>query len=212
MNNMNCRNRRAYPFAGMGRVNYDQMKNTREREPFCRATPLGSASLPWETERGGMGCGCGRRENDNSRLGVCQDRRDSENHAHHAHDEGNGCGCGRRRTDHTHLHTAAESRDPRIPSVEEGCGCGCGQTDGDCAKMKKQLQTVDFALYEVILYLDAYPDSAEALKTYHMLLARREKLAAAYQETCGPLTAWGNVSTASWDWVKGPSPWEYPKD
>ncbi len=208
-NNMNYQNRRAQSFAGLGRINYEQMKNTRVREPFCRATPLGRASLPWETERGGTGCGCDRRGNDIGRSEGFQDRRDFGNHAH---EEGNVCGCSRRGTDHTHLPTAAESRDPRIPSVEEGCGCGCGRADGDCAKMKKQIQTVDFALYEVILYLDAYPDSGEALNTYHLLLARRQKLVAAYEQTCGPLTAWGNVSTNSWDWVKGPAPWEYPKD
>ena len=103
-------------------------------------------------------------------------------------------------------------RTPRIPSVEEGCGCGCGQSESDCAKIKKQLQTVDFALYEVILYLDAYPEHQEALNTYHMLLARRQKLIEDYESLCGPLTAFGNVSTVSWDWVKGTAPWEYPVD
>ncbi len=101
---------------------------------------------------------------------------------------------------------------PRIPSVEEGCGCGCGRSESDCAKIKKQLQTVDFALYEVILYLDAYPEHQEALNTYHMLLARRKKLVEDYESLCGPLTAYGNISNVSWDWVKGPAPWEYPVD
>ncbi|MBQ9780586.1 MAG: spore coat protein CotJB [Clostridia bacterium] len=99
-----------------------------------------------------------------------------------------------------------------IPENNGGCGCGCGDHANDCAKLKKQLQTVDFALYEIILYLDAYPEDCEALNTYHMLLARRKKLACEYETLCGPLTAWGNVSTTSWDWVKGPSPWEYPYD
>ena len=209
-NNMNYRNRQMHPLTGIGRVNYEQMKNTCAREPFCRATPLGRAPLPWETEKDKLGCGCQQQENEKTRLGGYQDRRESENHAY---DTGSGCGCSRRgRNDHAHIRVSAEPRDPRIPSVEEGCGCGCEHNDSDCAKMKKQLQTIDFALYEVILYLDAYPDSAEALNTYHLLLARRKRLAAAYEQTCGPLTAWGNISTASWDWVKGPAPWEYPKD
>ena len=42
----------------------------------------------------------------------------------------------------------------------------------------------------------------------------REKLRVinfAIQETvlyCGPMTMYGNVSRDSWDWVKGPWPWE----
>ena len=122
------------------------------------------------------------------------------------------CGCSVCGRSNGRADASAPALRPEIPSVDEGCGCGCGQTDGDCAKIKKQLQTVDFALYEVILYLDAYPDSAEALNTYHLLLARRQKLASVYEQTCGPLTAWGNISTTSWDWVKGSAPWEYPKD
>ncbi len=68
---------------------------------------------------------------------------------------------------------------------------------------------MDFALYEVVLYLDAYPHSCEALETYHKLKADREALHRAYEANIGPLTAFGNESTTSWDWMKKPFPWEY---
>lgn len=123
--------------------------------------------------------------------------------------DGVGCGCGRM----THPTAKEAPVNLRVPSVEEGCGCGCGDSQHqDCAKLLKQIQTVDFALYEVILYLDAYPDQCEALDLYHKLLDRRHMLATAYEEACGPLTPWGNVSKTSWDWVKTPAPWEYPND
>jgi spore coat protein JB len=68
---------------------------------------------------------------------------------------------------------------------------------------------VDFALYEVILYLDVYPHSCDALETYHKLKAQSEALHGEYEANYGPLTAFGNRSDSSWDWVSTPFPWEY---
>ena len=75
--------------------------------------------------------------------------------------------------------------------------------------MAEKIQSVDFALYEVILYLDVYPHSCDALETYHKLKAQREALHAEYEKTYGPLTSFGNQSHTSWDWFDGPFPWEY---
>jgi spore coat protein JB len=72
-----------------------------------------------------------------------------------------------------------------------------------------QIRAVDFALYEVILYLDVYPHSCDALETYHKLKAQREALRKEYENTYGPLTAFENESGASWDWIGSPFPWEF---
>ena len=72
----------------------------------------------------------------------------------------------------------------------------------------KRLQEVEFALYELTLYLDAYPESKEALMHYHSLLDARKTLVAEYQAKHGPLTMYGNESTTSWDWASTPWPWE----
>ncbi len=178
---------------GFGRIGYEQIRSgscpgrhSLGREPLRRSLPLGGQSCPLS---GRSADHTDVRATNNARRTTCNGR----------------TACMNRDKD-------MPARQNNIPSIEEGCGCDCGNGGNDCAKLMKQLQTVDFALYEVILYLDAYPEDCEALNTYHMLLARRRKLAAAYEETCGPLTAWGNVNTASWDWVKGPAPWEYPVD
>ena len=97
------------------------------------------------------------------------------------------------------------------PTVD---GCGCGVTPADvptaaCRKLMEQIRAVDFALYEVILYLDVYPHCHEALDTYHKLKARSEMLRGEYEATVGPITAFGNQCTTSWDWMKKPFPWEY---
>ncbi len=73
----------------------------------------------------------------------------------------------------------------------------------------EQIRAVDFALYEIVLYLDAYPHSCDALETYHKLKEQREALHREYEEACGPLTPYGNESRTTWDWTNKPFPWEY---
>ncbi len=73
----------------------------------------------------------------------------------------------------------------------------------------ERIRAVDFALYETVLYLDVYPDSCHALDTYHKLRAEREALHGQFEAQFGPLTAFGNESTTSWDWMSRPAPWEY---
>lgn len=80
---------------------------------------------------------------------------------------------------------------------------------GNQAAALRKIQEIDFALYETVLYLDAYPDSKEALSYYHSLLSMRARLVAEYERSVSPLTPFSNASTSSWDWVKGPWPWHY---
>ncbi|MBR2387187.1 MAG: spore coat protein CotJB [Clostridia bacterium] len=77
-----------------------------------------------------------------------------------------------------------------------------------CQKLKRKLQTVDFAIIETVLYLDAYPNCRAALDYYHKLVAERESLANAINEKCGPICHRGNKSRTEWNWVDGPWPWE----
>ena len=72
-----------------------------------------------------------------------------------------------------------------------------------------RIREVEFALVETILYLDAYPDNRQALAFYQDLLNERNRLVDQYEKTVGPLTATGNRSNTSWDWVKNPWPWEF---
>lgn len=74
--------------------------------------------------------------------------------------------------------------------------------------MLRKIQEVDFSLYETVLYLDAYPDCREALSYYHALVSQRKALMAQYEREVGPISAFGNVSQNSWDWIKSPWPWQ----
>ncbi len=85
------------------------------------------------------------------------------------------------------------------------CNRGGGRS---CRELAQQVKELDFAINEVTLYLDAYPDSTPALEYYNSMLALRQQAVEAYEAACGPLTMYGNRGN-SWQWVRGPWPWQY---
>ena len=125
---------------------------------------------------------------------------------------GSGCGCGLGRTS-VGSRTREETMTATPRTCRETPTCGCGQNGGvACRKLLEQIQAVDFALYETVLYLDVYPHSCDALETYRKLRAQSDALRAEYEATWGPLTAFSNQSDTSWDWMSKPFPWEYDAD
>ena len=93
---------------------------------------------------------------------------------------------------------------PRQYSNDKDMPMNCA----DCKSLKKKLQTVDFAIIETVLFLNAYPKNAQALEYYHKLVCERKMLEKAINEKCGPLTHMGNESRTEWNWVSSPWPWE----
>ena len=77
-----------------------------------------------------------------------------------------------------------------------------------CDDLGRRLQEVNFALYDTVLYLDAYPNCRKALAHYHSLLELQRQLAAEYEKDVGPLTPFGNTCRERWDWTATPWPWE----
>lgn len=77
----------------------------------------------------------------------------------------------------------------------------------NCAALTLRLKQVEFALTDVTLYLDAYPQCSEALAYYHRLREERNSLVEAINSQCGPLTILDNVNTNTWQWIDGPWPW-----
>ena len=71
-----------------------------------------------------------------------------------------------------------------------------------------KIQAEDFALYEVALYLDAYPNSKKAMKYYHEHKKLAQMLKAEFEEKFGPLTLYSNHNDQKWEWTDGPWPWE----
>ena len=85
---------------------------------------------------------------------------------------------------------------------ERGCGTN------DTKALMRKLQMVDFAIVETVLYLDAYPESKPALAYYHKLVDESKRLRESLSKAGKPINHMGNADTESWNWTKGPWPWE----
>ena len=72
----------------------------------------------------------------------------------------------------------------------------------------RRLQALDFSIVDTVLYLDAYPNCRSALAHYHRLIAERDALLRQLAKEGTPMTVYENESTDTWDWSKGPWPWE----
>ena len=74
--------------------------------------------------------------------------------------------------------------------------------------IQKRLQKISFALVELVLYLDAYPNCEKAKRYYKELSDERDMLIKALSKAGMPMSAM-NVQGNEWTWTKGPWPWEY---
>ena len=69
-----------------------------------------------------------------------------------------------------------------------------------------------FAMIDTELYLDAYPDDADAVAYYLEMKKARAAAVADYEQKYGPLTADAAASTGEpWKWTEGPWPWQTAK-
>lgn len=79
----------------------------------------------------------------------------------------------------------------------------------DFKRIMEQLQIIDFAIIDTVLYLDAYPESKEALKYYYKLKEERKMLADTLSTSCNrPVTFYDNSAADKWVWAEAPWPWE----
>ena len=89
------------------------------------------------------------------------------------------------------------------------CNAGGTLPTSGCKDALYQLQQIDFSLVDTILYLDAYPESGEAMSYYRKLLDERARLCERMSAAgCPPVTAKDLSDRAAWEWVDGPWPWE----
>ena len=64
------------------------------------------------------------------------------------------------------------------------------------------------AVYDALLYLDAYPYNEDA-KKYFVEMTENEKHAVCeYEKNYGPLTASASAEYEGWQWSEGPWPWQ----
>lgn len=79
----------------------------------------------------------------------------------------------------------------------------------DRERLMKAIQTYDFALYELNLYLDTHPNCQHALGYYRKYSRLKSKAVDEYTDRYGAITAEQLPADANgWEWSTTPFPWE----
>lgn len=71
-----------------------------------------------------------------------------------------------------------------------------------------QIDEQRFAMIEMNLYLDLYPNDKSALSKFNTYLKKEKELVAVYESKYGPLTIGSPTQTNNWLWDNSPWPWE----
>jgi len=73
----------------------------------------------------------------------------------------------------------------------------------------RELQTVDFALLELNLYLNTHPGDMQAIQQFNQLAQKRQAMAQQFELQYGPLVNYGHsYSRFPWQWSETPWPWQ----
>lgn len=78
----------------------------------------------------------------------------------------------------------------------------------DRCKLLKQIQMYEFAINDVVLFLDSHPTNKNALSYYEKHRDLHQEAVKRYEAMYGPLTVFGNQNCNYWTWVNNPWPWE----
>lgn len=79
----------------------------------------------------------------------------------------------------------------------------------DKAALKRRISAVDFSIWELHLFLDAHPNSTEALEKRRQLMIERAQLIENYEQCFGPYAVDPRrVDGDCWTWINDPWPWE----
>ncbi len=75
-------------------------------------------------------------------------------------------------------------------------------------KLLKEIMQYDFVLNELTLFLDTHPTHCEALEMFYKIQEKASLLKKEYTNLFGPLTPSVKENAETWEWSKGPWPWE----
>jgi spore coat protein JB len=83
------------------------------------------------------------------------------------------------------------------------------QMPAEFYELMEELQSVDFVLVELTLYLDTHPQDYNAVIQYNEFAKKRKLLKGKIESKFGPLQQYGNsYSGYPWQWDKPPWPWQ----
>ena len=73
----------------------------------------------------------------------------------------------------------------------------------------KEVQELAFKLYDLTLFLDTHPHEQSALAEYNETLNKYKSMVCNFERLYGPLSLKNMPdNTNTWQWIKGPWPWE----
>ncbi|MBQ7288459.1 MAG: spore coat protein CotJB [Clostridia bacterium] len=78
----------------------------------------------------------------------------------------------------------------------------------DRKTLLRELSAVQFAAWELQIYLDTHPQDRQALQAMQKYQRETEKLAREFEERFGPITASDTLDDMSFTWINNPWPWE----
>lgn len=78
--------------------------------------------------------------------------------------------------------------------------------------LMRKIRAVDFAIWEVHIFLDTHPTDTDALALNDKYGKRRDVLVTEYEQKYGPLDMSRVTSSTRWQWISDPWPWEYTKE
>ncbi len=70
------------------------------------------------------------------------------------------------------------------------------------------LGSINFALFDTVLFLDTHPTDQNALAFYNQYLKLSKQAANEYVRYFGPLTSDDVQESNEWTWVNSPWPWQ----
>ncbi len=79
----------------------------------------------------------------------------------------------------------------------------------DQARILTTIDSLGFAMTDLNLYLDVYPDDKEAINLFNQYRYERDQMVKNYESAYGPLTTTSDAMNAyPWIWNERPWPWE----
>ncbi len=81
-------------------------------------------------------------------------------------------------------------------------------------ELKKKIHALDFAIHELVLFLDTHPTNHKAMTLLKEYRKKRYECIKEYEMQYGDYIVTPNDVTAEgcWQWLDGKWPWEYKED
>ena len=78
------------------------------------------------------------------------------------------------------------------------------------AELKRKIFSFDFAIHELVLFLDSHPTNKKAMALLAEYRKKRAMLVEDYEARYGKLiiNTCDVPTSGCWEWLKGPWPWE----